>query len=35
MTFEIINNLIPKEQFKNIKNFVLNPNFSWNLTSLV
>ena len=33
--FEIIDNVLPKEEFENIKNFMLNPNFPWNLTTVV
>jgi hypothetical protein len=35
MTFEILDNFLPKEEFENIKNFMLNPHFSWNLTPVV
>jgi hypothetical protein len=33
--FEVIDNFLPQEDFDKIKNFVLNPNFSWNLTPIV
>lgn len=33
--FEIIDNALPQEDFENIKNFMLSPNFSWNLTPVV
>lgn len=33
--YKIIDNVLPQEEFENIKNFVLNPNFSWNLTPVV
>lgn len=32
MTYEIINNVLSKEDFENIKNFILDPHFPWNLT---
>jgi hypothetical protein len=35
MTYEIIDNALPQEEFENIKNFMLNPSFSWNLTPVV
>jgi hypothetical protein len=35
MTFEIIDNFLPKEDFEKIKNSILNPYFSWNLTPTV
>jgi hypothetical protein len=35
MTFEIIDNALPRKEFENIKNFVLNPHFPWNLTPVV
>jgi hypothetical protein len=35
MTYEIIDNSLSQEDFENIKNFMLNPEFSWNLTPVV
>ena len=35
MTYQIIDNALPQEDFENIKNFMLNPNFPWNLTTVV
>jgi hypothetical protein len=35
MTFEIIDNFLPQEEFLKVKNFMLNPNFPWNLTPVV
>jgi hypothetical protein len=35
MTFKIIDNVLPQEQFKEIKNFILNPGFPWNLSTMV
>ena len=32
---KIIDNALPQEDFENIKNFMLNPNFPWNLTPVV
>ena len=32
---KILDNALPKEEFKNIKDFILNPNFPWNLTPVV
>ena len=32
MSYEIIDNALTQEEFENIKNFMLNPNFPWNLT---
>lgn len=32
---KIIDNSLPQEDFENIKNFVLNSNFPWNLTPVV
>jgi len=32
---KIIDNALPQEEFENIKNFMLNPNFAWNLTPVV
>ena len=32
---KIIDNVLPKENFEDIKNFMLNCNFSWNLTPVV
>ena len=29
MTYEIIDNALPQEEFDNIKNFMLNPGFPW------
>ena len=31
----IIDNALSQEEFENIKNFMLNPNFAWNLTPVV
>jgi hypothetical protein len=33
--FEIIDNFLSKEDFNNIKNFMLNSHFPWNLTPVV
>jgi hypothetical protein len=35
MLFEIKDNFLPQKNFENIRNFILNQNFSWNLTSVV
>ena len=35
LMYEIIDNALPKEEFEGIKNFMLNPNFSWNLTPVI
>jgi len=35
MTYEIIDNALSQEEFENIKNFMLNSGFSWNLTPVV
>lgn len=35
MTYEIIDNALSQEEFENIKNFMLNPGFPWNLTPVV
>ena len=35
MTYEIIDNALSQEDFENIKNFMLNPSFPWNLTPVV
>jgi hypothetical protein len=35
MNYEIIDNALPKEEFENIKNFILNPDFPWNLSTIV
>jgi hypothetical protein len=32
---KIIDNVLSKEEFENIKNSILNPNFPWNLTPVV
>ena len=32
---KIIDNALSQEEFENIKNFMLNPGFSWNLTPVV
>ena len=32
---KILDNALPQEEFENIKNFMLNPNFPWNLTPVV
>lgn len=32
---KIIDNVLPEEQFKTIKDFILNPGFSWRLTTCV
>ena len=32
---KILDNALPQEEFENIKNFMLNPSFSWNLTPVV
>ena len=33
--FEIIDNFLSQEEFIKVKNFMLNPNFPWNLTPIV
>jgi len=33
--FEVIDNFLSQEDFDNIKNFILNPRFPWNLTPVV
>lgn len=33
--YEIIDNALSKKDFKDIKDFILNPHFSWNLTPVV
>lgn len=33
--FQILDNFLPQEDFNNIKNFILNPHFPWNLTTVV
>lgn len=33
--YNIIDNVLPEEEFRKIKDFILNPSFSWNLTSVV
>jgi hypothetical protein len=33
--FQILDNFLSQEEFLNIKNFMLNPNFPWNLTQVV
>lgn len=33
--YKVIDNFLETEQFLNIKNSILNPNFSWNLTPSV
>jgi hypothetical protein len=35
MTHKIIDNALPQEEFDNIKNFMLNSSFPWNLTPVV
>ena len=35
MNFKIIDDALPQEDFENIKNFILNSNFPWNLTPVV
>jgi len=35
MTYEIIDNALSQEEFENINNFILNPEFPWNLTPVV
>jgi len=35
MTHKIIDNALPQEEFENIKNFMLNSRFPWNLTPVV
>lgn len=35
MTFQIIDNVLPKEEFENIKNFILHSSFPWNMASFV
>jgi len=35
MNYKIIDKVLPQEDFKNIKNFMLNPSFPWNLTTIV
>jgi hypothetical protein len=33
--FKIIDNFLSQEEFLKVKNFMLNPNFPWNLTPVV
>jgi len=33
--YKIIDNVLPKKEFEEIKNFILNPGFPWNLTPFV
>lgn len=35
MEYQIIDNALPTEEFERIKNFILNPGFPWNLTTIV
>ena len=35
MDYKIIDNALPQEEFENIRNNILNPHFSWNLTTMV
>jgi hypothetical protein len=35
MTYQIIDNFLEKEEFSKIKSSILNPHFSWNLTTSV
>jgi hypothetical protein len=35
MNYKILDNAAPQEDFENIKNFILNSNFPWNLTPVV
>ena len=35
MNYKIIDNALPQEEFDNIKNNILNPNFPWSLTTVV
>ena len=35
MNYKIIDNALPQEEFENIKNNILNPDFPWNLTTAV
>lgn len=35
MKFQIIDNFLSEEDFENVKNFILNPNFPWHLTTIV
>jgi uncharacterized protein (UPF0248 family) len=35
MTYQIFDNVLPEEDFQNIKNSMLNPNFPWNYTPVV
>jgi len=35
MNYKIIDNALPQEDFEHIKNVMLNPNFTWNLTPFV
>lgn len=35
MNYKIIDNALPQEEFNNIKNNILNPDFPWNLTTVI
>jgi len=35
MTYQIIDNALPQDEFQKIKDFILNSNFPWNLTPVV
>jgi hypothetical protein len=35
MSYKIIDNVLPEEEFFKIKSFILNPDFPWNLTTMV
>ena len=35
MTYQIIDNVLPQDEFQKIKDFILNSNFPWNLTPVV
>ena len=35
MNYKIIDNALPQEEFKKIKNEILNPHFPWNLTTVI
>ena len=35
MNYKIIDNALPQEEFENIKNNIMNPDFPWNLTTAV
>ena len=35
MSHQIIDNVLSEEEFLKIKDFILNPSFPWNLTTVI